>query len=436
MDKKGMFGSTIAVILGLVIVIASQPRIADATVADDLECPLTHCVGAADMMASNLDNLLDDPGLERTPSAQLPSSRAWPEQKGDGQPWRIMNNAGQAHGGNRFLYRAPTNGATTQRWIYNARSFDARPGDLYSLQGWIKSSGGDVAAILQLGIQWVNASGTQVNTSRVQNAQTGGSWKGSTLTATAPAGSVAGRAFIYVSQCCLSWYVDDLFLSMVTPVVTAKLGQLSAAINTLSNSTTVRFGGLASLGVFNASTNPLEWTKLKNVPALQSPVTSQCPAGSAISSLSQTGTVKCMLGADAYYAYADASKYVGSGATDDLTDAYLDLEMPPGVWAIYAKVNVRQTAYSPTFVECTLRASGDVFDDDDTDTAILQAPAPPTMSSTPLAGATLSLQIVRVQVKDGFDVGLECVNHDQGFPNAEAMKITAVRLTGEHRFAN
>ena len=145
-------------------------------------------------------------------------------------------------------------------------------------------------------------------------------------------------------------------------VVISVVSQVSAHDSGTTSHLWDHFKGLKVAGTINADTNPVDWTKLKGVPAgladgvddgvtvagfglnkvftafyvdpneVQKRVTTACPAGQAIRSIREDGTAACAPVSQALYVSKPDAGYI---CNDFCTEA--SIALPAGTWAVTAK---------------------------------------------------------------------------------------------------
>ncbi len=228
-------------------------------------------------------------------------------------------------------------------------------------------------------------------------------------------------------------------------VVVSVVGQAAAHDSGTTSHLWEHFKGLKVAGTINADTNPVDWTKLKGVPAgladgvddgvtvagfglnkvlsafwvdpeeVQKRVTTACPAGQAIKSIRQDGTAACALVSQGV---SKTSASTGIICNDWCEEGRVTLS--PGTWAVSAKIvvyNWGQLQEDEIEVDCQLHASGAIdrasfwLEDD--------------------SQATLHLQILAT-IAQGGDLGayLDCRDNDVGDLGGSDLSIIAIRTGG------
>jgi hypothetical protein len=198
-------------------------------------------------------------------------------------------------------------------------------------------------------------------------------------------------------------------------------------------------------GTINDPANPVDWTKLKGVPAgfvdgidngvskagfglgigrgpfffvkpevIQRRIDSFCATGQAIKSVEQDGSVNCTKGPRAFTKVlkGDLGPLCDTGCTMGT------LVLEPGTWAISAKLWVQQDLADPddVFAECFLHAGGL------SDRAIVVS------ASSFSAAATLSLQLVAT-LTSNVHASVECNDGDVGQAHGHDLSIMAIRAS-------
>jgi hypothetical protein len=155
---------------------------------------------------------------------------------------------------------------------------------------------------------------------------------------------------------------------------------------------------------------------------VQRRVGTSCPPTTAVRAITQSGAVDCVRGPEAYEAQdADTGIICNTGCNEGT------LPLSAGFWAISAKLTVG-TLYPSSSgsidVHCELRAGSDAdrteyFDGDNADVGY----------------STLPLQIVHEFTSPG-TVALWCYDANHGENHGSNLRISAVRLSGMHRFTS
>ena len=204
------------------------------------------------------------------------------------------------------------------------------------------------------------------------------------------------------------------------------------------------FKALKVAGTINADTNPVDWTKLKGVPGgladgvddgvtvagfglnkvftafyvdpeeVQKRVVTACPSGQAIRSISQAGTAVC--------APVSQALITTDADTGIICNAWCvegSLTLPPGTWAITAKIVINQDDIDEDelIFECQLHAGG-VFDEGRF-----------VISDGRIA--TVSTQVVATVAQGGnLTAALHCQDRDYGDSVGRNLSIMAIRVGG------
>jgi hypothetical protein len=203
---------------------------------------------------------------------------------------------------------------------------------------------------------------------------------------------------------------------------------------------------LADSGTINSPDNPVDWTKLKNVPAgfadgvdngidragfglkkniypnlefavdtgkIQERVDGSCSAGQAVRSIAQDGTVTCSAGPRAF-----STHNVDTGIICNDWCSEGSLELPQGSYAVTAKIGVRQWDRDhELFMTCRLQFDGSVIDDSEV-----------RVDADAYARTVIPLQAVLANVGQG-TLALVCRDYDIGDVHGEELVITAIRVS-------
>ena len=242
------------------------------------------------------------------------------------------------------------------------------------------------------------------------------------------------------------------FSSVLTGVLVATMLVAASAVSQVSaddNGTTSHlwdhFKRLAVAGTVNSDSNPVHWTKLKGVPAgladgvdhgvtvagfglneiwstafavdsteVQRRVTTTCPSGQAIRSISQAGTAVC---APVSQALSTDDSDTGIICNDWCNEGSLPLT--PGAWVITAKIRVAQQLNDDEtlWIMCRLRAGGEL------DVSTIN------VTGDLLTSATLPMQLMTT-VASGASAYVDCLDHDQGDAVGRDLSIIAIRVGG------
>jgi hypothetical protein len=202
---------------------------------------------------------------------------------------------------------------------------------------------------------------------------------------------------------------------------------------------------LADSGTINSPDNPVDWTKLKSVPAgladgldngvdragfglkknvypnvefavdrtkIQERVDGSCPTGQAVQSIAQDGSVTCAAGPRVFSTH---NVDTGSICNDWCTEGSLDLQ--PGSYAVTAKIAVKQSDYdSLLLTRCRLDFDGSVIDQ----SGVRHA-------GDAFPGDVIPLQAVLANVGQG-TLAVVCKDYDLGDIYGEDLAITAIRV--------
>jgi hypothetical protein len=199
-------------------------------------------------------------------------------------------------------------------------------------------------------------------------------------------------------------------------------------------------------GTINDPANPVDWTKLKNVPAeiadgndagveaagfglgkgrgpyfyvksdvIQRRVDSFCATGQSIKSVAVDGSVTCTAGPRGFIKRVADTGLMCNVAC---TEGYLVLS--PGTWAINAKIGAYQTVAGNDYmyVVCTLDAGGlSDYSVVDVEMSGLGAPI-----------ATLPMQLIAT-LSSNLHASVNCGDSDEGEVQGHDLSIMAVRLS-------
>lgn len=222
------------------------------------------------------------------------------------------------------------------------------------------------------------------------------------------------------------------------------VGQVSAHDNGTTSHLWDHFKALKQPGTINSDTNPVDWTKLKGVPAgiadgrddgvegaglglnkafgtffvdtseIQRRVADACPSGRAIKAIEQDGDVVCTPVSQALSASDNDSGYICNDYCQEGS-----LLLAPGSWAVTAKISAFQAEGLEDDIQagCRLHAG----------TASDQA----HMWVDNARWVTLQMQIVVTLVAgDNLGVYLDCRDWDTGQLLGEDLSIIAIRVGG------
>lgn len=198
-------------------------------------------------------------------------------------------------------------------------------------------------------------------------------------------------------------------------------------------------------GTINTATNPVDWTKLKGVPAgladgiddgvegagfglnkvgtqfeidsteVQRRAVGGCGPGRAIREIVQDGSIDCDPVSQGLF-HTDA--FTDELCTNLCTLGTLNLAQ--GTWAISAKVSVQQQFDDTLWVECRLTSG------DDSDIAHVRIPGVVGGPST-----TLSMQLVTTLGSErGVNATVRCRDFGQGYVSGRDLSIMAIRVGG------
>jgi hypothetical protein len=206
---------------------------------------------------------------------------------------------------------------------------------------------------------------------------------------------------------------------------------------------------LATPGTINAADNPVDWTKLKSVPAgfadgldngvdkagfglkksivigggmefaidatkVQRRVTGTCPAGQALAGVAENGLVTCSPGPKGYS--------VGPSDTGIICNDWCvegSLQLPAGTYAVTAKIVADQkmdAEYPTVEVDCRLDFGPTTADATE---AFVYADYSPEVPMTLIGIGTVS---------STDNISLVCRDHDMGDVSGRMMKMVAIRL--------
>lgn len=198
---------------------------------------------------------------------------------------------------------------------------------------------------------------------------------------------------------------------------------------------------MADPGQINASTNPVDWTKLKGVPAdfadgndagvesagfglgkyytlffvdwtkVQRRVKTTCPSGQAMRSIDQQGAAVCSVGPRALSTTVTST---GWFCDADCTESTLTLTA--GTWYLSATMNViqAQSWIRELKVDCHLDAGGL------SDNARISMPS--------WGGGDVAMQLIATVGRGGLDALVRCRDHNVGQALGYDLTITAIRL--------
>jgi len=244
------------------------------------------------------------------------------------------------------------------------------------------------------------------------------------------------------------------FTNLFTGIVVALALMLPSVVGQVSGHDTGttshlwdHFKGLREVGTINADSNPLHWTKLKGVPAgladgvddgvtvagfglnkiwgafavdpneVQKRVTTACPSGHAIKSISKDGTAVC-----APVSQALAKTIADTGIICNAWCSEGSLTLTPGTWAITAKIVIYQDDYDEDrlIFECRLVAGG-IYDEAKF----------VSHDDSPAGVATASTQVLATVVQGGdLTAKLYCEDRDRGDAVGRDLSIMAIRVGG------
>src|SRR6478672_7990791 len=140
MIHKLRVSATAAVGMAALIWAAVGPVPVSAQTADDVNCPATHCVGAADIASGNLDNAAEDGNFERSQILAGGRSQSWPSQTGTAA-WTITQDRSACANGSRCARRAG-NGTASDATLQNAALVDVHAGETFVAEAWLRGDSG------------------------------------------------------------------------------------------------------------------------------------------------------------------------------------------------------------------------------------------------------------------------------------------------------
>jgi hypothetical protein len=383
---------------------------AGTNTADDVVCPATHCVGAADLGFGNLDNAAEDASFERSPSA---GTQGWPYRAGT-PAWVVVTDSANCLHGNRCAKRTG-NGTQTGAELGNASLVEAKPGDTFYLEGWLKGDSGTTGSG---GVQlsFLDKAGALITT--VQTALPATTTYGNrSVSATAPASTVAVKAaFSVIGHSAGNWWADAMYFrhqitgNTIAPN-TIGLGNLQTSVDRRYFLTT-GFG----LTRTDSPTGPSHFSV--NTVTVQQRVSGTCPAGQTIRAVAQNGTVACDVSGTAYYAYRDADHGICDSGCTEAT-----LSVPTGTYAIFSKEHFSGGDFNYAVAAgCVLSAGAD------SDGSLSQP-----VYGTDAGSIQVNLEVVHTFTATG-NITLACADNG-AVTSGNAIKIIAIRLGAQTRSA-
>lgn len=436
-------------VLAALIWAAVGPVPVSAQTADDVNCPVTHCVGAADLASGNLDNAAEDGNFERSQILAGGRSQSWPTQTG-APAWTIVQDRSNCANGSRCVRRAGS-GTASDAALQNAALVDVHAGETFVAEAWLRGDSG-TNGTAGVRITFYDATGAVVATPQTL-AAAAGRYTNRLVQAAAPSNAAAASVAVVVAgHSAGTWFAD--VVAFRRQLSSEFLGDRAVGVSKLdTTSVDTRYptrSDLSTNGTLNATSNPVAWTKLKGVPSgfsdgiddgIESPgfgmtltkpygiptwnvdptkvqrrVTGTCPAGTDVRGVAQDGTVTCAVGTSVFYAYRNTERQVCDNGCVEAT-----LDVPAGTYAVSAKEVFYPTDLNNhSSAACTLTAEGD------TDKGV--------DSNGSSAPTTLNLQLVHTFANAG-SISLSC-NDTKGADSwGGDLKITALAVGAQNRTA-